>query len=56
MPVVALVLGVAVLGESLTAGAIAGLVLIALGAWLATSGPAAAGFAARRRIGRHPPG
>lgn len=36
MPVVALVLGVAVLGESITGGAIAGLVLIAAGAWLAT--------------------
>ncbi len=38
MPAVALLLGIAVLGESLTAGAIAGLVLIAVGAWLATSG------------------
>ena len=39
MPVVALFLGVVVglLGERLTAGAIAGLILIALGAWLATS-------------------
>ena len=37
MPVVALVLGVRLLGEQLTAGAIAGLILIALGAWLATS-------------------
>ncbi len=36
MPVVALFLGVGVLGERLTIGAIAGLVLIALGAWLAT--------------------
>jgi hypothetical protein len=42
MPVAALVLGVAVLGESLSAGAVAGLVLIALGAWLATTGRAAA--------------
>ena len=37
MPVVALVLGVALLGEQLTIGAIAGLPLIGLGAWLATS-------------------
>ena len=36
MPVVALILGVGLLGEKLTLGAIAGLVLIALGAWLAT--------------------
>lgn len=36
MPVVALLLGVGLLGEALTGGAIAGLVLIALGAWLAT--------------------
>jgi drug/metabolite transporter (DMT)-like permease len=37
MPVVALGLGVGLLGDPLTAGAVAGLVLIALGAWLATS-------------------
>jgi drug/metabolite transporter (DMT)-like permease len=37
MPVVALVLGVGLLGEQLTIGAIAGLILIGLGAWLATS-------------------
>jgi drug/metabolite transporter (DMT)-like permease len=36
MPVVALLLGVSLLGEELTVGAIAGLLLIALGAWLAT--------------------
>jgi drug/metabolite transporter (DMT)-like permease len=36
MPVVALFLGVGLLGERLT-GAIAGLILIVLGAWLATS-------------------
>jgi len=36
MPVFALFLGVALLGEKLTIGAIAGLVLIATGAWLAT--------------------
>ena len=44
MPVVALLLGVGLLGEKLTAGAIAGLILIAVGAWLAagrqpSSGP-----------------
>jgi drug/metabolite transporter (DMT)-like permease len=38
MPVVALFLGVGLLGEQLTFGAIAGLILIALGAWLATAG------------------
>jgi drug/metabolite transporter (DMT)-like permease len=37
MPVVALLLGVGLLGEKLTIGAIAGLFLIAVGAWLATS-------------------
>jgi drug/metabolite transporter (DMT)-like permease len=37
MPVVALFLGVALLGERLTIGAVAGLVLIAVGAWLATT-------------------
>ncbi len=36
MPVVALLLGVGLLGEKLTIGAIAGLILIAFGAWLAT--------------------
>lgn len=36
MPVVALVLGVGLLGEKLTIGVVAGLILIALGAWLAT--------------------
>lgn len=37
MPVVALILGIGLLGEQLTVGAIAGLILIGLGAWLATS-------------------
>jgi len=40
MSAVALLLGVGLLGEQLTAGVVAGLVLIALGAWLATSRPA----------------
>jgi drug/metabolite transporter (DMT)-like permease len=47
MPVVALFLGVGLLGEQLTTGAIAGLVLIGLGAWLATSRPAPGTIAAR---------
>ena len=34
VPVVALVLGIVLLDEHLTIGAVAGLVLIALGAWL----------------------
>ena len=36
MPVVALFLGIGLLGEQLTIGTVAGLILIALGAWLAT--------------------
>ena len=46
MPVVALGLGVAVLGEDLTVGAVIGLILIGAGAWLAT---------AHRPGGRPPP-
>jgi drug/metabolite transporter (DMT)-like permease len=46
MPVVALGLGVAVLGEDLTVGAVLGLILIGAGAWLAT---------AHRPGGRPPP-
>jgi drug/metabolite transporter (DMT)-like permease len=37
-PIVALALGVAVLDESVTAGAIAGLLLILAGSWLSTDG------------------
>ena len=37
-PVVAVVLGVAILGESLGPGAIAGLLLILAGSWLSTDG------------------
>jgi drug/metabolite transporter (DMT)-like permease len=51
-PVVALALGVAVLGESVTAGAVAGLLLILAGSWLATDGrvpPGMAALAARVR-------
>src|ERR1022692_1373052 len=39
MTVVALLLGVGLLGETLTTGATAGLILIGLGAWLATGHP-----------------
>ena len=55
-PVVALALGVAVLGESITAGAVAGLLLILAGSWLATDGrvpPGLAVLGARLR-GRKP--
>jgi drug/metabolite transporter (DMT)-like permease len=57
MPVVALFLGVGLLGERLTVGAIAGLVLIALGAWLATRRPAEppAPVTAREGKGKLPP-
>ncbi|MGH2804414.1 MAG: DMT family transporter [Thermoleophilaceae bacterium] len=51
-PIVALALGVAVLGESVTAGAIAGLLLILAGSWLSTDGrlpPGLAGMVDRRR-------
>jgi drug/metabolite transporter (DMT)-like permease len=37
-PTVALALGVAILGESVSAGAITGLLLILAGSWLATDG------------------
>jgi drug/metabolite transporter (DMT)-like permease len=53
-PIVALALGVAVLGESVTAGAIAGLLLILAGSWLATDGrlpPGLGAVAARWRRG-----
>ena len=55
-PVVALALGVAVLGESVTAGAVAGLLLILAGSWLSTDGRLPPGLAAlvarpRRRDG-----
>jgi drug/metabolite transporter (DMT)-like permease len=45
-PIVALALGVAILGESVTAGAIAGLLLILAGSWLATDGRLPPGLAA----------
>jgi hypothetical protein len=55
MPVVALVLGIAVLGEGITAGAVAGLVLIAFGAWLATGGPASGGRGGGSPVSRGAP-
>jgi drug/metabolite transporter (DMT)-like permease len=51
-PVVALALGVAILGEEVTAGAAVGLLLILAGSWLATDGrlpPGLAGAVSRRR-------
>jgi drug/metabolite transporter (DMT)-like permease len=51
-PVVALALGVAILEESVTAGAVAGLLLILAGSWLATDGrlpPGLAGLVGRAR-------
>ncbi len=45
-PVVALALGVAVLGESVTTGAVAGLLLILAGSWLATDGRVPPGLVA----------
>jgi drug/metabolite transporter (DMT)-like permease len=45
-PIVALALGVAILGEDVTAGAIAGLLLILAGSWLATDGRLPPGLAA----------
>ena len=55
-PVVALALGVAVLGESVTAGAVAGLLLILAGSWLSTDGRLPPGLAAlvTRRARRSP--
>jgi drug/metabolite transporter (DMT)-like permease len=58
-PVVAVALGVAILGESLGAGAVAGLLLILAGSWLATDGRLPPGLAAvvtrrpwQRRVAR----
>jgi drug/metabolite transporter (DMT)-like permease len=45
-PVVALALGVAILGESVTAGAVVGLLLILAGSWLSTDGRVPPGLAA----------
>jgi drug/metabolite transporter (DMT)-like permease len=52
-PVVALALGVAILDESVTAGAVVGLLLILAGSWLSTDGRLPPGLAAvAGRIGR----
>jgi EamA-like transporter family len=61
MPVVALFLGVSLLGEQLTIGAVAGLILIGIGAWLATSRQPPAVTTNRTRClsgatATHPPG
>lgn len=54
-PVVAVALGVSVLGESLGAGAVAGLLLILAGSWLATDGRLPPGLGAVLRVfGRGP--
>ena len=45
-PVVAVALGVAILGESLTASAVAGLLLILAGSWLSTGGGTPSGLQA----------
>jgi drug/metabolite transporter (DMT)-like permease len=49
-PVVALTLGVAILGESPGAGAIAGLLLILAGSWLSTDGRLPPGLQGRLRV------
>ena len=53
-PVVAVALGVAILDESLGAGAVAGLLLILAGSWLATGGrpPSGLGAVVTERLGR----
>ena len=57
-PVIAVALGVIVLGESPGAGAIAGLLLILAGSWLATDNrlpPNPTAIVTRWRAGREPP-
>ncbi|HZB06203.1 MAG TPA: EamA family transporter [Thermoleophilaceae bacterium] len=59
-PVVALALGVAILDESVTAGAVAGLLLILAGSWLSTDGRVPPGLASlvdriRTRSSASPP-
>jgi drug/metabolite transporter (DMT)-like permease len=55
-PVVALALGVAILGEHVTAGAVAGLLLILAGSWLSTGGRLPPGLAAlATRVRGYPP-
>ncbi len=48
-PLIAVILGVAVLSERPGAGALAGLVLILTGSWVATGGRVPAGWTRRRR-------
>ena len=52
-PIVAVALGVAILGEQPGAGAIAGLLLILAGSWLATDGRLPPGLAGRALSPRH---
>ncbi len=47
-PVVAVALGVTILGESVTAGAVAGLLLILAGSWLSTGGKLPPSLRSRR--------
>ena len=55
-PVVAVALGVAILGESVTATAVAGLLLILAGSWLSTGGGAPPGLLmVLARLRRRPP-
>jgi len=54
-PVVAIVLGVSLLGEGPGSGAIVGLVLILAGAWLATDGRLPSGRGRARRAGKYDP-
>jgi drug/metabolite transporter (DMT)-like permease len=51
-PVVALGLGVAILDERVTAGAVVGLLLILAGSWLSTDGRLPPGLAAVATLGR----
>ena len=53
-PVVALALGVAILGESITAGVVVGLLLILAGSWLSTDGRVPPGLVGARRSGARP--
>ena len=50
-PVVAVALGIVVLGESLGPGALIGLVMILAGSWLSTDGRLPPGLSGRRRGG-----
>jgi hypothetical protein len=55
-PVVAVALGVAILGENVTASAVAGLLLILAGSWLSTGGGPPSGLLMLlARMRRRPP-